>query len=317
MNATKTLAVTAVRCEARDVAVIELRDPRGGELPPFSPGAHLEIRLSDSIVRHYSLCNHPAERERYCIGVGLARDSGGGSKLIHDTVKVGTTLTVSEPRNNFPLDLTADEFVFVAGGIGITPIMSMILQCEAAGKRWRLYYCARNRYRMAFYEDLQHISQGRCIFHFDDEANGALFDASSVLGALPETTHVYCCGPGSLMSAVKDATSRHPQEKVHFEWFTAAEAQKSDDKPFRVRIRSTGARYDVPPGRTILEVLEDNGLSIPCSCREGLCATCKTGVLSGVPDHRDHVMSDGERARGDQMLICVSRAVSDELELDV
>lgn len=174
------LQVSAIRCEARDVLLIELRDAQGVALPPFTAGAHLEITLDNKLIRHYSLCNDPAERDRYWLGIGLARDSRGGSKRIHETLRVGTALAVSAPRNNFPLDASNDLAVLVAGGIGITPIMAMIRACIAAGRPWRLHYCTRNRQRTAFYEDLRGLDPACVHFHFDDE-QPALFDAAATL----------------------------------------------------------------------------------------------------------------------------------------
>lgn len=310
------LRVSAVRCEARDVMLIELRDPGGAALPSFTAGAHLEITLDKNLVRHYSLCNDPAERDRYWLGVGLARDSRGGSRRVHDTVRVGATLTVSAPRNNFPLDDSNDPAVFVAGGIGITPIMAMIRACEARGRPWQLHYCTRNRQRTAFYEDLRGLDPKAVRFHFDDE-QPALFDAAAALAGVPATSHVYCCGPAPLMHAVQAATAGRDPDRVHFEWFTAVAVDTAADSAFTVLLRSSGKRLEVPAGRSILDVLEDAGEGVPYSCREGLCATCKTPVLAGIPDHRDSVLSPAERAANDQMLICVSRAKSELLELDL
>ena len=310
------LRVSAVRCEARDVLLIELRDPAGAQLPPFTAGAHLEITLAPQLVRHYSLCSDPAERDRYWLGIGLARDSRGGSKRIHDTVRVGSSLTVGLPRNNFPLDGSNDLAVFIAGGIGITPVMAMIRACAASGRPWRLYYCTRNRQRTAFYEDLRALPPERIHFHFDDE-QPALFDAAARLAEVPAAGHIYCCGPAPLMNAVQAATAGRDPERVHFEWFTAAEVDNSADQPFEILLRNRGKRLNVPAGRSILEVLEDAGEGVPYSCREGLCATCRTPVLAGIPDHRDSVLSAAERAANDQVLICVSRAKTAVLELDL
>ena len=312
-----SLKVSSVRAEARDVMVVEMRDASGGELPAFTAGAHLEVHLANGLVRHYSLCNDPVERDRYCIGVGLARDSRGGSRFVHDTVRVGATLSVSAPRNNFPLERAAAEYVFVAGGIGITPIMAMVRACQAAHKPWRLFYCARNRQRTAFYEDLRAIAPDRVRFHFDDEQDGRLFDATAVMAGLSAEAHLYTCGPAPLMKAVEAAAAGHPQDRVHFEWFTAAEVDTARDKPFTVVLRNSGTRYEVPPGRSILEVLEDHGAGVPYSCREGLCATCRTTVLAGEVDHRDTVLSASEKAGNQEMMICVSRAKSDVLELEL
>ncbi len=309
--------VTDVRCEARDVMVLELRNPDGGALPPFTPGAHLEVYLSNGLIRHYSLCNDPAERNRYCIGVGLARDSRGGSKFVHHTLRVGTKLEVSAPRNNFPMELAAEQCVFIAGGIGITPIMAMIRACEATHKPWRLFYCARNRQRTAFYEDLRALAPGHIHFHFDDEQEGRFFDAAAALRDVPETAHLYTCGPGPLMKAVQAVAAGRPQDRVHFEWFTAAAVDVTADKVFTIVLKNSGTKYEVPPGRSILDVLEDNGAGVPYSCREGLCATCRTTVLAGEVDHRDSVLSAAEKASNKEMMICVSRAKSDVLELEL
>jgi len=310
------LRVSALRAEARDVLLIELRDPQGAPLPAFTAGAHLEITLDPGLVRHYSLCNDPVERDRYQLGIGLARDSRGGSKHIHDTVRVGSSLTVSAPRNNFPLDASNDLAVFVAGGIGITPVMAMIRACLASGRPWRLHYCSRNRQRTAFYEDLRALPPDRVHFHFDDE-QPALFDAAARLADVPAASHVYCCGPAPLMHAVQAATANRDPARVHFEWFSAGAADTSADQPFEILLRSSGKRLQVPAGRSILEVLEDAGEGVPFSCREGLCATCRTPVLAGVPEHRDSLLSPAERAANDQMLICVSRAKTALLELDL
>ncbi|MDN7437448.1 PDR/VanB family oxidoreductase [Burkholderia multivorans] len=317
MEGTITLEVTGVRYEARDVSILELRDIKGGMLPPFTPGAHLELVLPGAMRRHYSICNDPSERDRYCIGVGLARESRGGSKYIHEQVRVGTRIETFGPRNNFPLVDSVGASVFVAGGIGITPIMSMIRRCESQGKDWHLYYCSRNRYRTAFYEELKAYGSERCTFHFDDEAEGQRLDLTRILDHVGPTTHVYCCGPIPLMEAVKNVAVHLDSEFVHFEWFTATETRRTDDKPFFVKIHSTGERFEVPLDASILDVLERHDQLVPFSCREGLCSTCTTRVISGIPDHRDHVLSDSDKARNDQIVICVSRAQSEELVLDL
>lgn len=315
------LKVADLHCEARDVMVLELRASDGAALPPFTPGAHLELYLPGNLIRHYSLCNDSVERDRYCVGVGLARDSRGGSRYVHHNLRVGSTLATSTPRNNFPLELQADEYVFIAGGIGITPIMSMIRACESRHRNWRLYYCARNRQRTAFYEELRSLAperdDPRLHFHFDDEQDGRYFDAATVLAGTAPTAHIYTCGPEPLMRAVEAATATHPQDRVHFEWFTAVAVDTAGDRPFTIKLASSGATYEVPPGRSILDVLEDHDLGVPYSCREGLCATCRTSVIAGIPDHRDSVLTAAERASNREMMICVSRAQSEVLELEL
>lgn len=316
MSTMLQLQVHALHCEARDVRVVELRDPRGAPLPAFTAGAHLELQLPNGLVRHYSLCNDPAERHRYCIGVGLACNSRGGSRYLHQQLHLGTRLQSSAPRNHFELAPDAGETVFIAGGIGITPIMAMIHHSRAQGRRWRLFYCARSRQRCAFYEDLRALAPEHCTFHFDDEAGGC-FDPAAALAGVPMHAHVHTCGPAPLMDAVAAAARGRAPETLHFEWFSAARATQADNPPFTVVLRQSGRRLEVPPDRSILDVLEAHDLCVPYSCREGLCATCRTTVLAGEVDHRDRVLGAAERASHREMLICVSRARSAVLELDL
>ncbi len=318
MNTILQLEVASIRSEAKDVLVLELRDRSGVPLPAFSAGSHLEVNLGNGLIRHYSLYNDPAERGRYCIGVGLAPSSRGGSLRIHDRVRRGDLLSVSQPRNNFPLVPNAEQYCFVAGGIGITPILSMIRWCVAAGKQWQLFYCVRSRQRAAFYEDIKSLGNTAAVhFHIDEEQSGRFFDAESALRAVPATAHVYCCGPAPLMRAVQEAGRDRPSDHVHFEWFSAEPKTQEDLQAFDVVVRSSKQRFRVGADQSILGVLEDNGILLPSACREGLCGTCQVSVLSGIPDHRDTVLSAEQRASNQTMLVCVSRAQSEVLELDL
>jgi tetrachlorobenzoquinone reductase len=313
-----SLEVTDVQAEARDVVSIELRDPRGASLPPFEAGAHLEIDLPNGMVRHYSLVNDCRERDRYVIGVGRIAGSRGGSIFVHQSIRRGMTLAVSAPRNNFRLDPQAERFLFIAGGIGITPIMSMIRACEVDVKPWRLVYATRNCQRAAFYERLSEHGP-RVQFHFDDQ-RGAMLDVAHCLSDVRSGEHVYCCGPQPLMEAVRMHSKPLPADTVHFEYFTApAEAPNGAAVAgaFEVELRSSGRRFSVPPDKSILEVLEAGGLQLPFSCREGLCGTCLTAVCEGVPEHHDYVLSQAERDAGQSMTICVSRSKSPLLVLDL
>lgn len=311
------LVVSETRCEARDVLWVELRAANGGSLPAFTPGSHLELRLPAGLLRHYSLCNDPGERDRYCLAVGLAANSRGGSRHIHRELRAGSTLDCSLPRNNFPLDPDAPRVVFVAGGIGITPILSMIHSCEARARPWQLHYAARSRQRTAFYEWLSSHHRSKCHFHFDDEAGG-WFDASAALGDIAPDAAIYCCGPAPLMSSVQALTAQRAPGRAHFEWFSAEAAPPPDThRSFTIVLASSGRRLEVPPHQTILDVLEAHGEGVPFSCREGLCGTCKTGVIAGLPDHRDHVLSPEEQASNRVIAVCVSRATSDVLELEL
>lgn len=316
---TLTLRVNGVRAEARDIISLELTSPDSAQLPAFTPGSHLEVHLRNGQIRHYSLLNDPAERHRYVVAVGLAVDSRGGSRFIHGSLRQGDTLTVIGPRNNFPLDEQAERYCFVAGGIGITPILSMVRWCISKGKPWRLVYTARNRSRAAFYEELQALDPTRIRFHFNDEHDGTHLAVDELVKALDETEQLYCCGPDLLMQAVKHAGAAIA-ERMHFEWFTAPETpppMAGDAEGFEVKLRRSGMTLRVAEDQSILDALEAKGLEVPFSCRAGICRTCETPVCAGTPDHRDHVLSDDERAANDCMLICVSRALTPSLELDL
>ncbi|HSV70074.1 MAG TPA: PDR/VanB family oxidoreductase [Methylibium sp.] len=313
------LEVAGLRSEAKGVVALELRHPLGETLPAFDPGAHLEVHLPNGLVRHYSLSNSPAERDRYCIGVGLAPNSRGGSSFVHESIRRGDRLLVSAPRNHFPLVTDAQAYCFVAGGIGITPLLSMIRWCIEHGKSWRLHYCVRSRQRAAFWEELQSFdgAQEGLRLHADDEQAGRRFDPREALLGLAADAPLYCCGPASLMSAVESATQQRPAGTVHFEWFAAKSAPAVEQRAFTVKLRSSGLALDVGPGQTVLGVLEQHGVPVPASCREGSCGTCQTGVVAGVPDHRDSVLSAQQRAANDCMMVCVSRARSEALVLDL
>lgn len=312
-----TVQVTDVRAEACDVMTLELRAVGGAQLPPFDPGAHIDVHLPNGLLRHYSLTNDWREHDRYVIGVGRASDSRGGSAYVHGSVRAGMQLKISAPKNNFALDPAGERFLFIAGGIGITPIMAMIRWCVAQGKPWRLIYAARSRQRAAFYEQLCVLAESSAQFHFDDE-RGQVLDVAQAIASWTSGERIYCCGPTPLMEAVKTATEHLPGGTVRFEFFTAPEPdpdQTSD--AFSVRLERTGSEFVIPADKSILEVLEENGIEVPFSCREGLCGTCVTPVCAGEPDHRDYVLTDEERASNKLMTICCSRSKSPSLTLDL
>lgn len=310
------LRVTGVAAEARDVLRLELSDAAGRELPEFAPGAHIVLHLPNGIARQYSLVNDWRERHRYVLGVGRAPASRGGSEYVHTALRTGTEIICSAPSNNFHLAPDASHYVFIAGGIGITPILSMIRWCEAMGKSWELVYAARSRPRMAFYEELS-AYRSRVRFHCDDEQDGSL-PVAHLMAGVPEHAHVYCCGPAPLMEAVKGAPTAVPPQALHFEWFSAA-AQEAPAAAagFWIDLQRSGQSFLVPPDQSILEVLEHNGHEVPFSCREGLCGTCETPVCGGEVDHRDYVYPESQRAGLQSMLVCVSRARSQRLVLDL
>ena len=311
------VVVSRLTHEAEGVVGVELRAAAGGLLPPFTAGSHVDVHLPGGLCRQYSLTNAPHEQERYCLGVGLAHDSRGGSRHVHERLRAGDRIQISAPRSLFGLHPEAEEHVFIAGGIGITPIMSMIEACTAAGQRWRLLYCMRTRSRAAYLWRLaEHYDQVH--LHVDEEQGGPP-DLARFLSSVPHAAHVYCCGPGPLMDAVGFAAIDRPSGSVHFERFSAdgATADAAADGAFRIKLSRKGTTLTVPAGRSILQTLEDNGIELPCSCREGLCRTCETPLLAGKADHRDFVLSEEERQANTSIILCVSRALDDELVLDL
>jgi len=309
------LRVTRYAAEAKDVVLIELRAADGRALPPFSAGAHLEILVAGELPRHYSLLNAPHEHDRYLIAVGLVPDSRGGSRFLHRQLRLGDTLACSLPRNHFPLDEHLQRYCLVAGGIGITPILAMLRWCQAHDKDWRLVYCARNRQRAAFYETLRELDPTRVHLHFNDEAGGHL-NTAGLLDTLRDDEHLYACGPAPMLDALQAAAGPRA-ERLHIERFNAATASTEGDSGFTVHLSRSDRSLWVAPQQTILEALEHHGIELPFSCRAGICGSCETRVCAGMPDHRDLILSDADKAEGRSLMICVSRALGDSLVLDL
>lgn len=308
------LRIDAKRQLAIDIAGLEFTAPDGGHLPPFTAGAHIAVRTPNGLTRKYSLCNDPAERHRYVIAVKREPNGRGGSASIIDHTAVGDAIAVSGPHNDFELVKSPAGHVFIAGGIGITPIMSMIRHLKGTGARFRLYYCTRNLDRTAFREELGAPDlHGHVVIHHDDGDVGKGLDLWPVLER-PSGAHIYCCGPRPMMDAVRDMTGHWPSASVHFEAFSEATNAAPDDRPFRVRLARSGCTVEVPVGTTILEALRGAGHEVASSCESGTCGTCKTRLLDGEPDHRDLVLAEYER--GDHIMVCVSRACSAELVID-
>jgi ferredoxin-NADP reductase len=312
------VVITERTQEAKDTVRLVLRRPNSEALPRFTAGAHIDLFLPNGLTRQYSLINDCAEADRYEIAVSKAAVSRGGSSCVHDTLNVGGVIEVSEPRNNFCLQPGHDTFHFIAGGIGITPILSMIRHCESRSWEWRLLYLARSRECAAFRDELESFGADRVRFHFDDEA-GRLFDFSDGSFIVEPGVPVYCCGPSPVMKAVGEFASRSPDNPAYFEWFSPPAGVDTGEvsSGFDIKLNRSGTLLHVPESKSILEVLEEYGYELSCSCREGMCGTCETNVIEGVPDHRDYVLSGSERAAGRTMMICVSRAKSAVLVLDI
>jgi ferredoxin-NADP reductase len=304
--------------EAKDIVRVVLHRPNGEPLPGFGPGAHIDLFLPNGLTRQYSLLNPCDGFDHYEIAVAKSAVSRGGSSYVHAALGVGDALEIGEPRNNFSLQPDHETFQFIAGGVGITPILSMIRHCEMRRWQWRLLYLARSRDCAAFREELEAFGPDRVRFHFDDEAGG-LFDFRGSSFEVEPGVPIYCCGPSPVMQAVGEFSASHPHNPAYFEWFSAPEASgvASMTTGFDIRLSRTGKLLRVPRDKSILEVLEAHGYDVPCSCREGMCRTCETTVIEGVPEHRDYVLSSAERAAGRTMMICVSRAHSPMLVLDI
>jgi phthalate 4,5-dioxygenase reductase subunit len=310
-----SLRVTRNDSIAEGIHLLEFRDADGQPLPEFSAGAHITVRVPNGLLRKYSLCNDPAERDRYQIAVKREANGRGGSCSLVDDVKAGVVLPVSAPINDFKLPPRAQDFLFIAGGIGITPIMAMIRQVQAENKRFRLFYCVRSPETTAFMAELSALEfAGKVVIHHDQGDPANSLDLQPILAERRNREHLYCCGPRPLMEAVRAMTDHWSSTAVHFEAFSEAETHKAGDKPFRVRLARSGKVLEVPVTKTILEVLRENGLEVPSSCETGTCGTCRTKMLAGEADHRDLVLAEHERA--DHIMICVSRARGEEITID-
>jgi vanillate O-demethylase ferredoxin subunit len=316
-----TLVVAQKRMETQDIASFELVHPDGGELLPFSAGAHIDVEPARGLVRQYSLCNHPAERNRYVIAVLRESKSRGGSVAMIDRVAQGDRIRISEPRNHFALVPEAKRALLFAGGIGVTPILCMAERLAHGGVPFVFHYANRSRARTAF---LKHIERSgfadKVRWHFDDEAGGEVLDLKTALGAPDEGTHVYTCGPAGFIKAVLGTAERAgwPAAQLHREYFApAVDTPAGEGGAFSVRIASTGRTFEIPAGRPVIDVLAEHGISIPVSCQQGVCGTCVTGVLEGVPEHHDMFMTDEEHARNDRFTPCCSRARTALLVLEL
>lgn len=314
---TLTLRVAAARYVAETIRAIELVSADGSPLPGFTAGAHIDLKLPGDLSRSYSLTNGPETRDRYCIAVNRDAASRGGSAYVVEQLQVGDTLTVTSPHNTFPLVEDAELSAFFAGGIGITPILAMIRRLEALGRPWKLYYAARNRQSAAFLDELaalDAISPGRVHLHFDDEA-GKVMPLLKLAMTIPKAAHVYCCGPGRMIETFQASAGWRPEEHVHIEHFVGAKGRPT--MPFDVELKRQGRSFHVPVGASILDTLLANGVYVAHSCKEGVCGSCETRVLEGVPEHFDNVLSRRERESNEVMMVCCSGCSSGKLVLDL
>ncbi|MFE7323857.1 PDR/VanB family oxidoreductase [Streptomyces sp. NPDC057565] len=304
------LIVRRMTWEAEGVLSVELTHPDGKPLPAWKPGAHLDVHVGGQ-VRQYSLCGDPHTPDVYRIGVLNEPASHGGSRYVHTQLRPGQPVTVSEPRNHFALE-DADAYVFVAGGIGITPLLAMAREAARRGTSWRMVYGGRGRASMAFTSELAALGGDIALVPQDELGH---IDLDAALAELPDGTLVYSCGPEPLLTAVEE---RCPQDRLRLERFAAPVVDRTgDDEAFEVECRTSGVTVTVGADTSILDAVESAGLSVQSSCRDGICGSCETRVLDGTPDHRDFLLSEAEHAAGATMMICVSRCASGRLVLDL
>ena len=309
------LVIQEARTVADGVVALVLADPNGGELPAWTPGAHIDFVLGDDLIRQYSLCSSPSKPDLWRVGVLRAPDSRGGSERVHDILSPGSLVRVRGPRNHFPL-VTSPRYLFIAGGIGITPLLPMIAEAEASGADWRLLYGGRERASMAFLDELAQYRDRVTIVPQDEEG---MLDLEAVLGTPQPNTLVYCCGPEGLLVAVENFCEKWPPGVLHLERFSAKPQEPSAEagSAFELVLQRSGLTLQVPPDKSVLNVIREAGVSVLASCLEGICGTCETEVIEGDVDHRDSVLNEEERASNEYMMVCVSRCRSSRLVLDL
>lgn len=307
------LLVQQAETVAEDVVALTLVSEDGTPLPAWSPGAHVDLVLGDDLVRQYSLCGSTADESSWRVGVLRAPDGRGGSQRVHETLIQGATVTVRGPRNHFPL-VASQRYLFIAGGIGITPMLPMIAEAQATGADWRLLYGGRHRASMAFLPELEPYGD-RVTLVPQDEAG--FLDLDAALGTPQSGTLVYCCGPEGLLSAVEAKCATWPAGSLHLERFSAKPQEVSEeaDESFELVLELSGVTTTVPPDKSVFEVAREAGANVLGSCLEGVCGTCETEVIEGDVDHRDSVLNEEEQASNEFMMICVSRCKSKRLVL--
>jgi vanillate O-demethylase ferredoxin subunit len=322
MTAPSALSVRVTRkaVEAEDICTFELTSADGTPLPAFSAGSHIDVQVPGGLTRQYSLCNDPAESHRYLIGVLRDAASRGGSAAMHEQVHEGGVLQISPPKNHFALAHHAPRHLLIAGGIGITPILCMAERLAATGAEFAMHYATRSRARTAFFDRIARAPFAeRVSFHFDDRPAEQRLDIAALLAAQPAGTHLYVCGPQGLMDAVL-GTARAAgwdEAHLHHEYFGAEVKPQAGDGAFEVLLASSGRVIPVAADCSVLAALADAGVIVPSSCEQGVCGTCLTRVIDGVPDHRDQYLLPDEQAANDQFLPCCSRSKSARLVLDL
>lgn len=306
--------------EATDIYAFELVSCGGEPLPSFSAGSHIDVAIPGGFTRQYSLCNDPHETHRYLIAVLNAPDSRGGSRAMHERVQAGDVLQISAPRNHFQLAHEARRSLLLAGGIGVTPILCMAERLAILGADFEMHYCARSCERAAFQARIAASAFARFVqFHFDDGAPEQRLDFRKLLAEPQRDLHLYVCGPRGFMDAVLDRAraTGWGEAQLHYEFFAADHREATIDAGFEVMLASSGRRIAVPTTKSVIEALDEAGIELPISCEQGICGSCLTRVLQGIPDHRDSFLTKDERAANNQFTPCCSRSKTPMLVLDL
>ena len=319
-NETLDVVVRHRELQGSAVAVLDLALPSGSPLPAFTAGAHVEVHLPGGLVRAYSLCGNPADASAYRLGVLREPESRGGSAAVHQHLAAGTRVTISAPRNHFPLVEDAPYTVLVGGGIGITPMIAMAWRLHALHAPFELHYCVRTAQQAAFLAELQNVPWAHQVqAHFSEAADGDKIRPADILRQAPAGRHLYVCGPAGFMDWVMDEARNVglAANQIHREYFSAPVQATGDNSAFEVVAQRSGKTIPVAADQGLLEALRGAGIKVSVSCEEGVCGTCACTVLEGEPDHRDAYLTDEERAANDQILVCCSRAKSSRLVLDL
>lgn len=312
--------VTHRRIDAEGIVLLELTPTNGTGLPEYSPGAHVDMHLGNGLTRQYSLCGRATDKKSYTVAIQREVESRGGSSHVHDHIEVGSKLKIGSPRNLFSLDPSARRVILFAGGIGITPIISMAEELHASGVEFAMHYCARSRTRMALLDRIIGTPIGHSSFlHADDEPDTKLSDTSSAIGAPTEATHLYVCGPNGFMDHVLKTAGElgWPASQLHQESFSAPAIVESQEKGFELLLARSGRVVTVSPTQTAADALLEAGVDVSIACGQGICGTCITPVLDGLPDHRDMCLSSVDHECNDKFTPCCSRSRSGRLVLDL
>jgi tetrachlorobenzoquinone reductase len=307
--------VTAIRYAARDTNLYEFAPLDGKPLPTYEPGAHIDLHLPNGLVRQYSLIRAEPDCSSYAVSVKRDPASRGGSRYVHDELRVGRTLKISAPRNNFPLVEDAGHVVLLAGGIGITPIWCMVQRLHKLGRSFKLHYACRSRADTAFLQALEAI--GNTQFHFDDENGDKVLDIKPIVSEAPRGAHLYCCGPMPMLHAFEAATADWPRAQIHVEYFTPKQGVEEKKGGFVVELARSGQEFVIPAGKSILQVLLDAGVDVDYSCELGICGACEQRVISGTPEHHDAILTEEEQASNTKVMICCAGCKSERLVLDL